>query len=360
VTIGLLAEITGPIPAVGLSCLNGAALAVEEINEEGGLSIDGRSHRLRLVAADTEGSPAKSALLASELTNLTSAVALIGPNSSGNAIPAADVAEANGIALITPWSTNPRTTLDPETLLPKQNVFRACFTDVFQGKVLSKFARETLQAGKAAVLYDRNAAVLKSQAELFSASFEEAGGEIVASEEYAAGDTDFSAQFNRIKAAEPDVIFLPSYYTEVPAQVRQARSLGIDVPFLGSDAWSTPELISDCGTDCEGIFLSNHYSADSSNPRTVAFVASYRAKFGETPDDVAALTYDAIGLFRAALEKAGKMGRQAVLSGLRQIRTFQGVTGDMLFEPGSGDPVKGAVILQIKNGKFVWFADVAP
>lgn len=359
-TIGLLAEITGPIPAVGASCVNAAQLALEEINAAGGLVIGGVSHPLRLLIGDTEGSPEKSAELASELINRTSAVALIGPNSSGNAIPAADVAEEQGIALITPWSTNPRTTLDAETLLPKKNVFRVCFTDVFQGKVLSKFARETLHAGKAAVLYDRNAAVLKSQADLFSESFEEAGGQIVATEEYATGDTDFSAQFTRIKAAGPDVIFLPSYYTDVPSQVRQARSVGIDVPFLGSDAWSTPQLITECGADCEGIFLSNHYSAESSNPLAAAFVAAYRGRFGVTPDDVAALTYDAFGFLRAGLEKSGMTGRLAVLKGLREIRTFHGVTGDMLFEEGSGDPVKGAVILQIKNGKFTWFADVAP
>lgn len=359
-TIGLLAEITGPIPAVGASCLNAAQLALEEINAAGGLVIGHVPHRLRLLAGDTEGSPEESAELAAELIDRTNAIALIGPNSSGNAIPAADVAEEQGMALITPWSTNPRTTLDAETLLPKKNVFRVCFTDVFQGKVLSKFARETLHAAKAAVLYDRNAAVLKSQAELFSESFEGAGGQIVATEEYVTGATDFSAQFTRIKAAGPDVIFLPSYYTDVPSQVRQARSLGINVPFLGSDAWSTPQLITDCGADCEGIFLSNHYSADSSNPLTTAFVAAYRTRFGETPDDVAALTYDAFGLLRAGLEKSGMTGRLAVLKGLREIRTFHGVTGDMLFEEGSGDPVKGAVILQIKDGKFTWFADVAP
>ncbi len=359
-TIGLLAEITGPIPAVGASCVNGAQLALEEINAAGGLFIGGHLHPIRLLTGDTKGSPARSAELTSQLVKSTNALAVIGPNSSGNAIPAADVAEERGIALITPWSTNPRTTLDPETLQPKENVFRACFTDVFQGRVLSKFARETLHATKAAILYDQNAEVLKGQADLFSETFEEAGGRIVATEHYSTGDIDFGAQFARIKAAGPDVIFLPSYYTDVPPQVKQARDLGITAPFLGSDAWSTPELLSECGADCEGIFLSNHYSADSANALTAAFVAAYRARFGETPDDVAALTYDAFGLLRAALAKSGKTGRKAVLDGLRQIRLYSGVTGDMLFEEGSGDPVKGAVILQIKDGKFTWFADVTP
>jgi len=358
--VGLLAEITGPIPAVGASCRNAAQLAIDEINAGGGVEIDDRTYQLALLVADTEGSPEKSASLAREFITRSDAVVLIGPNSSGNTIPAADVAEELGIGLITPWSTNPRTTIDPETSLPKQNVFRACFTDVFQGKVLSSFARTTLKASKAAVLYDAKTAVLKSQAELFSQSFKAAGGQIVAFEEYSTGETDFNPQFKRIKAAGPDVVFLPSYYTDVPTQVRQARTLGLMVPFLGSDAWSTPQLISECGADCEGIFLSNHYSAESANPLTAGFVAAYRARFGETPDDVAALTYDSFGLLRSGLEKSGRTGRQALLNGLRQIRLFHGVTGDMLFEPGSGDPIKDAVILQIKNGRFVWYADVTP
>lgn len=359
-TVGLLAEITGAIPQVGASCVKGAQLAVEEINAAGGITIGARTHQVRLLVQDTEAAAERAAALVSEFATRTNAVALVGPNSSGNAIPAADVAESMGIPLITPWSTNPRTTLNESTGAPKQNVFRVCFTDVYEGQVLSKFARETLLAGKAAVLYDKDLEVLKSQAELFSESFEAAGGQIVAFEDYSTGQTDLTGQFTRIKAADPDVIFLPSYYTEVPDQVRQAHALGINVPFLGSDAWSTPALIAECGDDCEGFFLCNHYSAGSDNPRTIAFVDAFRARFNETPDDVAALTYDAFGFLRAGLAQAGRTGRQAVASGLRGIAGFQGVTGNMIFEPGSRDPIKGAVILQIKDGQFIWFADVAP
>jgi branched-chain amino acid transport system substrate-binding protein len=226
--------------------------------------------------------------------------------------------------------------------------------------VLGKFASETLKMRKAAVLFDIASEVLKSQSELFKKSFEQYGGKIVAFETYTTGDKDFSAQLTKIKNARPDIIFLPSYYTDVPLQVQQAHRLGIKVPFLGSDAWSTEDLIKMCGTECEGFYFVNHYSAASSNPLTKKFVDAYRTQYNATPDDVAALTYDSLGLLWEALKSAGKTDRQAVRDALASVKDYKGITGDMRFQPNSGDPIKGAVIMQIKDGRFLWFADTRP
>jgi len=360
IKIGVVAELTGKIPVVGRSCKNAAGLAAKEINDAGVIELGGKKFKLELVVEDSASKPEKAASVTEKLIKDDNVVAVVGPNSSGNAIPAAGVAERSKVLLITPWSTDPKTTLDAKTGKPGKYVFRACFTDVFEGQVLGKFARQSLGAGKAAVLFDVSSDVLKSQSEQFRKSFEENGGRVVAFETYRAGDKDFIPQFTSIKAAEPDIIFLPSYYTDVPVQVRQAQGLGITAPFLGSDAWSTEEIIKLCGKDCEGFFLCNHYSAQSPNPLTKKFVDAYKAEYGKAPDDVAALTYDSFGLLREALEGAGVVGREAVRDSFAQITGYRGVTGDMRFTPGSGDPAKGAVIMQIRNGKFNWYADALP
>ena len=360
VKVGLIAELTGDIPAVGASCKNSAELAAKEINDLGGITIAGKNYTVELFIQDSAAKPDQSAAAAQKLITQNNVIAIIGPNASSNAIPASEIAETSKTVLITPWSTNPKTTQDSRTGEPKNYVFRACFTDVFEGHILGKFAAGNLGVKRAAILFDVASEVLKSQSELFKNSFEKSGGTVAAYETYTTGDKDFSAQLTKIKNAAPQIVFLPSYYTDVPLQVQQAHRLGINVPFLGSDAWSTEELIKMCGSDCEGFYFCNHYSPDTKNPATRRFIETYTAKYGKTPDDVAALTYDAFGLLRQAIVNSGTLDRQAVRDSLAKIKEYKGVTGEMRFLPGSRDPIKGGVIMQIKNGKFSWFADVNP
>ncbi len=360
VKVGLIAELTGDIPAVGTSCKNAAELAAKEINDAGGITVSGKNYKVELFIQDSAAKPDQAAAAAQKLITQNNVIAIIGPNASSNAIPASEIAETSKTVLITPWSTNPKTTQDSRTGEPKNYVFRACFTDVFEGHILGKFAAGNLGVKRAAILFDVASEVLKSQSELFKKSFGKSGGTVAAYETYTTGDKDFSAQLTKIKNASPQIVFLPSYYTDVPLQVQQAHRLGINVPFLGSDAWSTEELIKMCGSDCEGFYFCNHYSPDTKNPATKKFIETYTAKYGKTPDDVAALTYDAFGLLREAIVTSGTLDRQAVRDSLAKIREYKGITGEMRFLPGSRDPIKGGVIMQIKNGKFSWFADVNP
>ena len=360
IRVGVVAELSGAIPAVGNSCKNGAQLAVKELNAAGGITIDGKPYQLELFIEDSASKPEQAAAVAQKLITQNRVLAIVGPSSSSNAMPVSEIAENSKVLFITPWSTNPKTTLDAKTGQPKQYAFRACFTDTFEGGVLGKFAYETLKAKKAAVLFDVAADVLKVQSELFKESFERAGGKIVAFETYTGGDKDFSAQFTKIKQANPDIIFLPSYYTDVPLQVSQAHRLGIKVPFLGSDAWSTEELVTMCGKECEGFYFFNHYSPETTNPDTVKFIGAYKAEYSVVPDDVAALSYDAIGVLARAVASAGKLDRQAVRDAMGTLPVYSGVTGTIKYSTASGDPVKGGVILQIKDGKFKWYSDARP
>ncbi len=360
VKVGVIAEITGSMPAVGKSCETAAKLAVKQINDSGGIEVGGKKYKIELVVEDSASQPKTAATAAHKLIEQDGVLAIVGPNSSSNAVAAADVADKAGVLLIAPWSTNPKTTIDEKTGKPKKTVYRACFTDYFESEALGQFARNKLNALKAAILYDDSTDVLRNQAQLFKKSFEANGGKVVAIETFKTGAKDYSAQLDRIKAAAPDILFLPSYYTDVAAQVGQARVKGITATFLGSDAWSTPQLIKMGGANIDGSYLFNHYSSESPAPLTQKFVEAYQAAYKSVPDDVAALTYDSFGLLSQALSNGGKLDRAAVLEGMGKVKEYKGATGTMLFGAGSHDPRKSGVVIQIKDGKFKWFADVEP
>jgi branched-chain amino acid transport system substrate-binding protein len=360
IKIGLIAELTGDVPAVGTSCKNAAQMAVQEINDAGGIQFGDKKYKVDLIIEDNAGKADQSASSAQKLITQQKVTAIVGPNASRYVLPAAEIAESGKVVLITPWSTAPKATLDSKTGASKKYVFRSCFIDPFQGGVLAKFTLENLKLKKAAVLYDVASEYNKGIAEIFKEVYEKNGGKIVAFETYTTNDKDFSSQLTKIKKAAPDIIFLPNYYSEVPLQIQQAKRLGITAPFIGSDSWGSEELVKLCGKDCNDYYFSTHYAADAASDTTKKFIANYKMKYGTTPDDVAALTYDSFGLLWQAFKTAGKNDRQAVRDALAKIPQYEGVTGNMQFKEGSGDPVKSAVILKIKDGKFTWFANAKP
>ena len=353
IRIGVNAEITGSKPTVGDSCKNAAQLLAAQVKADGGLKVGEKKWPITLFIEDNEDKPESAAAVAKKLISQNNVLAILGPNASGNAIPAARICEDAKVIMITPWSTNPKTTEN------MKYVFRACFVDDFQGQVMAKFARDNLKANTAAVLYDVASEYNKGIAEIFKKEFEAMGGKVVAFESYTKDDKDFSSQLTKIKAANPDVLFLPNYYNEVPLQVQQARRLGLTCAIIGSDSWGSDELLKLGGKDLEGCFFSTHYAPDIATPEAQKFIKEYEAKYGKKPDDVAALTYDSLNLLLTAISKAGSLDRQKVRDALANITEFEGVTGKMKFK-GTGDPIKSAVIIQIKDGKFTYFDSVAP
>jgi branched-chain amino acid transport system substrate-binding protein len=360
IRIGVIAELTGDMPAVGESCRKAAEMAVKEVNNAGGLEVGGKKFKVELFVEDNAGKAEQSASAAQKLITQQKVVAIVGPNATRYAIPASEIAESSKVVLISPWSTNPKTTLDAKSDAPKKYVFRACFIDPFQGRVVARFALDNLKAKKAAVLYDVASDYNKGIAEFFKTTFEQNGGQVVAFETYTTNDKDFSGQLTKIKKTAPDVVFLPNYYSEVPLQIQQAKRLGLTVPFLGSDSWGSAELVKLCGNECEGYYFSTHYASDAATPAATKFIEAFKAKYNAMPDDVAALTYDSFGLLWQAMKNGGAVDREAVRNALAKVPQYEGVTGMMQFKEGSGDPVKSAVILKIKDGKFIYFATAKP
>lgn len=353
IRIGLNAELTGSVPVVGKSCANAAAMAVAEVNANGGIMVADKTVPVKLLVEDNEDKAESAAAVAQKFLG-SGVIAMIGPNASRNAVPAAVVAEGNGLLMISPWATNPKLTAD------KKHIFRACFTDDFQGVVVAAFVYKKLGLRRAAALFDVASEYNKGIASVFKKSFVKAGGSIAAFESYSTGDKDFTAQLSKIKASGADALFLPNYYNEVPLQVQQARQTGFAGPIVGSDSWGSEEILK-LGKDLlNGLYFTTHYSADMATDRAKKFIADYQARYGSRPDDVAALTYDSFGLLFESVRRARSRDAAKVLAELSSLSNFQGVTGAMGFTPGSGSPVKSAVVILIKNNTFTYFDSINP
>ncbi len=351
--IGVNAELTGSIPVAGKSCVNAAKMAIAEVNDRGGILADGKKRSVDIIDEDNEDKAESAAAVAQKFVS-KKVVAMIGPNASRNAVPAAVVAESNKLIMISPWSTIPKLTEN------KKYIFRSCFTDDFQGVVVATFIYKKLKARRAAVLFDIASEYNKGIAEVFKTDFTRAGGSVVAFESYSTGDKDFSAQLSKVKASRADVLFLPNYYNEVPLQIQQARQQGFKGMIVGSDSWGSEEILK-LGKDImNGLYFTTHYAPDMATEKAKKFIADYESRFGSKPDDVAALTYDAFGMLFESIKKAGSKDPEKVKSELSRLSNFQGVTGTMKFASGSGSPIKSAVVIQIRDNSFKYFDTVNP
>ncbi len=351
--IGVSAPLTGDIAALGQSTKNAILLAQEEINAKGGIKLSESMKKVKFIIEDDENKPESTATVFQKLISQDKVLAIIGSQSSKCSNAGAPIAESAKIPQISPWSTNPNVTKD------RSFIFRACFIDPFQGKVVATYAKDKLKVQTAAVLYDIASDYNKGIAEVFRDEFIKMGGRIVGFETYNTKDTDFSAQLTKIKGSNPELLFLPNYFNEVPLQVQQARKLGITARIMGSDSWDNPELITLGGVVMNGTCFTNHYSPDVESPLAKEFIAKYKEKYKMVPDAAAALTYDSAYLLFNAIEKAGKADPQAIRDALAVTEQFIGVTGEVTYN-GSGDPVKGAVIIRVENGNFVFDSAVNP
>lgn len=362
IKIGFNISLTGDIPKVGEASKFAAELLKEEINGKGGLDVGGKKYKLEFIYEDNESKAESAVAAALKLIEQDKVLAMVGPNSSKQAIPAGQVANDQETPMISPWSTNPATTKD------RPWVFRAAFLDPFQGPIAVDFVQKKFGAKTAAVLFALDNDYSKGLAEIFREEFEKKNGpgSIKAFESYASKDQDFSAQLTKIIAAKPDVIFLPNNYNEVALIVRQAHDLGWKGPFMGADAWGSAELMKLCGKDCIGHYFSTHYAAAGAKGDTKVFIDRYKAKYGYEPDDVAALTWDAVRIVLTAIQNAGQLtgdvrkDRKAIRDAMAAIKEFPGITGTMKFND-QGDPIKCAVVVQIaEDGQFTFAESVCP
>lgn len=350
IRLGEYASLTGKEAGFGQSSHRGTLLAVEEINAAGG--VLGR--QLELITEDNQTKPGESATVAKKLISRDRVVALLGEVASGRSLEAAPIAQAARIPMIAPAATNPKVT---ET---GDYIFRVCFIDPFQGTAMARFALDTLKVKRVAIASSVSSAYSVGLAQFFKETFTAGGGEIAAEQKFSEGDKDFRAQLTAIRAAGVDAVFVPAYYTEAALLVRQARELGMTIPFLGGDGWEAPQLLEIGGEALNGCYYSTHFSAEDTAPRAAEFVRRYRERWnGETPGAFAALGYDSVHVLVDAIRRAGTTDGPALRDALAATKNFPGATGDTTID-ARRDASKPAAIIAIREGRLGFLQSVAP
>ena len=356
IKIGMVYELTGNTASYGTSAANGAKFAFKEINASGGVL----GKQIQIVSADNKGEPSESANAMSKVISQDKVVAVTGFTVSSCGIAASAVAEANKIPFVAAATVNPKVTFDERTGKVKDYTFRACFIDSFQGTVGANFALNGLKAGKTAIMTDSSSDYSKGLTEIFRSTYVKAGGKIVAEESYLQKDQDYKPILTKIKAQNPELLYIPGYYEDVGKIIKQARELGMTIPILGADAWDSPVLVEMGGAQpLNNTYFTNFYSIEDKNPVSNAFVEAYKKEYGQTPDSMAAMGYDAAKLLVDAIKRADSTDAKKIKEALAATKNFISVSGEMSLNERH-DAVRGVVIIELKDGKQVYKETVKP
>jgi len=349
VKIGVILPLTGLQSTFGQSVRKGVELALEEVNKAGGVL----GKQVECIIEDDESKSDEAQTVAMKLITKDKVHLIIGEVVSSSTLAIAPLCQRYKIPLITPSATNVDVTKTGDF------IFRTCFIDDFQGSALARFAIENLKSKRAAILKDVKSDYSLGLASAFANTFKEMGGEIVNEQAYTAGDTDFRTQLTSMKASNPDLIFIPGYYTEVGLIIRQARELSIKAMLLGGDGWDSPKLIEIAKADAEGTYYGTHFSPEEKEPRVQEFVSAFKKKYNEVPDALAALGYDTLRLVVDAIKRARTLDSEKIKEELAKTANFPGVTGDITIDENR-NAKKPIVILKIKGQKPTYFTTIKP
>ena len=337
VKIGIVVPLSGPVKSFGESTRDGALVAIQQA-EDAGWTIE-------TVYGDSQCDAQQAVSVTEDLILNQGVRYVIGAVCSSASVSMSEVTDANQVVQIAPPSTNPDVTkYDDGT--NKEYVFRACFLEPFQGKVMATVAREDLGATDAAVLYDEGNLYVSGLAQYFKGYFEDMGGTVSVFESYTGGTADFSDLLTQVDDANVDVLFAPDYYSTVNEIAQQADTMGLQTTFLGADGWDSPDLELDL---LEGAYFSTHFWPGDSRQVVVDFVEAYSATYGTEPDVLAALGYDATDILLESIAETGVDDPTQVKDAIADI-AYDGVTGKIAFDE-YGDPLKQAAIVKIEGGE---------
>jgi branched-chain amino acid transport system substrate-binding protein len=349
IVVGHFASMTGNTAHFGQDTDKAVRLAVDEANTAGGVL----GKKVRVVTLDDRGDSAEAASAVTRLIDVEHVTALIGEVASSLSLSGGRVAQRRQIPMISPSSTNPRVTEVGNF------IFRVCFLDPFQGKVMATFAKDNLKFTKVAILKDVKNDYSIGLAEAFKVAFTKIGGTVVAEQSYSAGDTDFSAQVTAIKSSGAQALYVPGYYSEVGAIARTAERLGVKAPLMGGDGWDAPDLFKIGGAALEGSYFSNHFALDVATPKAQKFVADFTKKYGQAPTGLGALGYDAAAVLLDSLKRAGKTDAAALRDAIAATKGFEGVSGTISIDAGR-NAEKSAVVIKITGGQGKYETTIAP
>lgn len=354
IKIGGNFELTGGIANFGKQTVNGIQMAFKEINAAGG--VNGK--QLKLILADNKSEPAEATNAVTKLITQDKVVAVLGPVASSNVLATLQVAQDNKIPVLTATGTNEKITVDGGKVRPF--AFRGCFIDPFQGKVMANFATNTVKAKTAVIYVDQSSDYSKGLKQSFEEAFVKNGGKVLSTEAFLQKDQDFKATLTKIKGMNPEVIFIPAYYEEVGKIVKQARELGINIPLLGTDGWDDPKVVEIAGAKAlNNTYFSNHYSSQDTDPAVVKFVAAYKKEYNQEPSALAALGYDSGLMIADAIKRAGSTEGAKIAEALAKTKDLKVSTGILTID-ANHNPVKSAVVIEMKDGKQTFKTKVNP
>ena len=318
--IGANYELTGNVASYGQAALAGGKMAVDEINKAGG--INGK--KLRIVEADNKSEPSESGNAATKLISQNKLIGIVGPATSGCTMAAEPIVTASKLPVVAPTATAESITVGKDGKT-RQFVFRACFIDPFQGKVMAAFANQKLKVKTVAIYRDNSSDYSKGLAEAFKKNFEAAGGKIVAEEAYLAKDMDFKAGLTKLKATNPEAIYVPGYYEEVGKIVKQAREIGLEVPMMGGDGWDSP-------------------------PSTQKFIKAFKEKYQKDPDFFSMMGYNTVVILADAYKRAGSEDGTKIAEAMAKTKDLPVAGGKLSFDE-KHNPIVPALIIEVKDGK---------
>lgn len=347
IKIGGMAPLTGALAIYGVTTTNGAELAVKEINENGGVL----GKKIEYVMLDTKGDSTEAVMAYNKLVD-EKVAGIIGEVTSKPTLAVAEVAVQDNMPLITPTGTQ----VDITEVGP--NIFRVCFTNPYQGKVLAITSKERLGADTVAVMLNNSSDYSDGIAKAFIEESEKLGMKVMGVEGYSDGDKDFRPQLTKLAAMNPDVILIPEYYEQAALIATQAREVGVKSIFVGSDGWDgiAKTLDQSSYAAIENSYFTNHFSMEDQSEKIQNFLKDYREAYKEDPSAFSALGYDAVYMMKSAIEKAGSTDKQKVVDALKGIE-YDGVTGYLTFDDHN-NPIKAVTVLKIENGKYVFDSKV--
>lgn len=348
IKIGVFLPMTGNVSAFGQMEWLGIKTAHQMMGK-----ILGRE--VKLILEDTKSEETEAALAVERLIEQHQVVGIIGGAISGSALAGGSVAEKNGIPLISPSATNLLVTQG------KKYVFRACFDDAFQSQVAARQARIAMGASTAAVVVDiAQAEYSVGLGNLFLKAFGEMGGKVLVTAYIQTGDRDFRSQLSEVREANPDIIYVPNYYTENALLTKQARDLGIKMPILMADGAQVPALIETGGKAVEGVHFTAHFNLEAvSTALGRRFAANFKKQYKKDVDAFGALGADAYFILVGAIKRAKSTEGAKVRTALTGNKNFKGVTGPIKINE-DGNTVKPLVINRVKNGRFTYVTTVNP
>lgn len=346
VKLGTVFAITGAVSAYGTPQENAIKMAIEEINADGGV-LDGQE--IELVNYDYTSVDTEAAQIATRLATQDNVDAILGSDTSGSSKTALQSSTQHGVPTLSPSASADGYTVGSDGNVEEWG-WRIAFPDSYQGGALAQFAEQELGAKKVAILMDNSSDYSIGLVEYFEETFT---GEVVAKENFTAGQTDFNATLTSINEQDFDVLLVTGYYEEGGPVVRQAREMGLNQPILAPDGFGNQALVDLAGpANLNDVYYTTQFTVLNENEKVNAFVDAYTEKYGNEPDMFAAMAYDAAYVMRDAIERAGSENRQAINEALAETIDFEGVTGTFSYDD-MHNPSKSVTILELQNGEEV-------